>query len=129
MARISQYKALGTSLGGYKKSQSELQSKEYAKRHSDWKAQEQKALYGEIGGTVANIIGITQEMSRLNELKQYGEQAKDLSGIGQREVDYQPLGGFGEAIGLGPRKRTEYFARESGKVLSEASLQNIVNFN
>ena len=61
MARISQYKALGTSLGGYKSTLSKVQSMEYAKKHSDWKAGEQKSLYSEIGGTVSNILGIVKE--------------------------------------------------------------------
>ena len=61
MARIAQYKALGTSLGGYKSTLSKVQSMEYAKKHSDWKAEEQKSLYNEIGGTVSNILGIAKE--------------------------------------------------------------------
>ena len=56
MARKSQYKAVGTSLGGYKSTLSKVQSMEYAKKHSDWKAGEQKSLYSEIGGTVSNIL-------------------------------------------------------------------------
>ena len=61
MARISQYKALGKGLGGYKSTLSKVQSMEYAKKHSDWKAGEQKSLYSEIGGTVSNILGIVKE--------------------------------------------------------------------
>ena len=61
MARISQYKALGTKLGGYKSTLSKVQSAEYAKKHADWKAGEEKALYSQIGGSVANIIGIAKE--------------------------------------------------------------------
>ena len=61
MARISQYKALGTKLGSYKSTLSKVESAEYAKKHADWKAGEQKALYGQIGGSVANIIGIAKE--------------------------------------------------------------------
>ena len=61
MARISQYKALGTKMGGYKTTLSKVQSMEYAKKHSDWKAGEEKSLYNEIGGTVSNILGIVKE--------------------------------------------------------------------
>ena len=64
MARVSQYKALGTKLGGYKSTLSKIESKEYGKKHADWKAQEEISLYNQIGGTVANVIGIAQE-SRL----------------------------------------------------------------
>ena len=61
MARISQYKSLGTKMGGYKTTLSKVQSMEYAKKHSDWKAGEEKSLYNEIGGTVSNILGIVKE--------------------------------------------------------------------
>ena len=72
MARISQYKALGTSLGGYKSTLSKVQSMEYAKKHSDWKAGEEKSLYNEIGGTVSNILGIVKEkeLSKRQEAKE-----------------------------------------------------------
>jgi len=64
MARVGQYKALGTKLGGYKSTLSKIESKEYGKKHADWKAAEEISLYNQIGGTVANVIGIAQE-SRL----------------------------------------------------------------
>ena len=69
MARISQYKALGTGLGGYKTTLSKVQSMEYAKKHSDWKAGEQKSLYNEIGGTVSNILGIVKEQTLAKQQK------------------------------------------------------------
>ena len=67
MARIGQYKALGTKLGGYKTTLSKVQSMEYAKSHADWKAAEETSLYNQIGGTVANVIGIAQESRRAKE--------------------------------------------------------------
>ena len=67
MARIGQYKALGTKLGGYKTTLSKIQSKEYAKSHADWKAAEDISLYNQIGGTVANVIGIVQEQRLARE--------------------------------------------------------------
>ena len=69
MARISQYKALGTKLGGYKATLSKVQSQEYAKAHADWKAGEAKSLYGEIGGSVANILGIIDESKKLKAMQ------------------------------------------------------------
>ena len=68
MARVGQFKALGSALGGYKKTLADVQSKDYAKRYADVRAQEQVSLYNEIGGTVANIIGIAQEKKLLKEL-------------------------------------------------------------
>ena len=69
MARVGQFKALGSALGGYKKTLADVQSKDYAKKYADVRAQEQVSLYNEIGGTVANIIGISQEMKALKKLK------------------------------------------------------------
>ena len=103
MARISQYKALGTKMGGYKATLSKVQSMEYAKKHADWKAGEQKALYGEIGKTVSNIIGIAQERKRLKDLEplptpdrpevkldqQSPEALEDLGGVrSESEIDF-----------------------------------------
>lgn len=68
MARVGQFKALGSALGGYKKTLADVQSKDYAKRYADVQAQEAVSLYNEIGGTVANIIGIAQEKRLLKEL-------------------------------------------------------------
>ena len=68
MARVGQFKALGSALGGYKKTLADVQSKDYAKRYADVRAQEQVSLYNEIGGTVANIIGIAQEKKLSKEL-------------------------------------------------------------
>ena len=105
MARISQYKALGTKMGGYKSTLSKVQSMEYAKKHADWKAGEEKALYGEIGKTVSNIIGIAQERKRLKDLEplptpdrpevksgpgqQSPEDLEDAGGVrSQNEIDF-----------------------------------------
>ena len=125
MARVAQYKALGSKLGGYRKTLSDVGAKEYAKKHADWKASEEKGLYSQIGGSVANIIGIASEVSQLKQLKGYGEAAKQLSGIGERDVEYQPLGSFGEAIGLDPKTRKESFFHDTGQALSTRELQNI----
>ena len=128
MARVGQYKALGSKLGGYRKTLSDVGAKEYAKQHESFKGEQQRAMYSAIGGTVANIIGIAGEYSKAQELKGYGEAAKQLRGVGEREVDYQPLGGFGKAIGLDPKTRKEYFFGDTGKSLSEKQLQDIGYF-
>ena len=109
MARVGQYKALGSKLGGYRRTLSDVGAKEYAKQHESFKGEQQRAMYSAIGGTVANIIGIAGEAAKLKELKGYGESARQLSGIGERDVEYQPLGNLGEAIGLGPKTRKESF--------------------
>ena len=125
MARVGQYKALGSKLGGYRKTLSDVGAKEYAKQHESFKGEQQRAMYSAIGGTVANIIGIAGEAAKLKELKGYGESAKQLRGVGERDVEYQPLGKFGEAIGLDPKTRKESFFHDTGQTLSERELQNI----
>jgi len=125
MARVAQYKALGSALGGYKKTLSDVGAKEYAKQHESFKGEQQRAMYSAIGGTVANIIGIAGEAAKLKELKGYGESARQLRGIGERDVEYQPLGRLGEAIGLDPKTRKESFFHDTGQTLSERELQNI----
>mgnify|MGYP003632215021 CR=1 FL=1 len=77
MARISQYKALGTKMGGYKTTLSKVQSMEYAKKHSDWKAGEEKSLYNEIGGTVSNILGIVKEKELLKRQESKEQEFRD----------------------------------------------------
>ena len=67
MARVGQYKALGTKLGEYKTTLSKVESMEYGKKHADWKAAEETSLYGQIGGSVANVLGIVQESRRTRE--------------------------------------------------------------
>ena len=102
MARISQYKALGTKMGGYKTTLSKVQSMEYAKKHADWKAGEQKALYGEIGGTVANIIGIADETRKLKDLESrrksllepMAKPDRPTVGVGTQEPDEITAGDF-----------------------------------
>ena len=125
MARVGQYKALGSKLGGYRRTLSDVGAKEYAKEHAAFKGEQERGMYSTIGTTVANIIGIAGEYSKAQELKGYGEAAKQLSGVGEREVDYQPLGKFGEAIGLDPKTRKEYFFGDTGQSLSEKQLQDI----
>lgn len=119
MARVGQFKALGSALGGYKKTLANVQSKDYAKRYADVRAQEQVSLYNEIGGTVANIIGIAQETKALNKLKpldkpdmpsvgvdeSYGEMQPDaLEGVEivkGKEIDFSPdLTMDGEALSM-----------------------------
>lgn len=81
MARVGQFKALGSKLGGYKKTLAEVQSKEYAKKYADVQAQEAVSLYNEIGGTVANIIGISQEMRELKKISPLDKPDKPMVGL------------------------------------------------
>jgi len=101
MARVSQYKALGTKLGGYKTTLSKVQSMEYGKKHADWKAQEEISLYNQIGGTVANVIGIAQESRRTREqadmyAREYGidpggKFAKRVTKVGKEQNPWLKL--------------------------------------
>jgi len=105
MPQIAKYKALGGSIGAYKKTLSDIQSKEYAKDFASYKDVQRRSMYGAIGGTVANIIGIAQEVKGIKKLKGYAESAKGLSGVEERDGSY--------------------YSRISGKELSQEQLQSI----
>ena len=101
MARISQYKALGTKLGGYKATLSKVQSQEYAKAHEDWKAGEAKSLYGEIGGSVANILGIIDESKKLKAMQPLDKPERPEVKFKREEADIIGDVGTDEGAGLG----------------------------
>ena len=101
MARISQYKALGTKMGGYKSTLSKVQSLEYAKKHEDFKAQEKKSLYGEIGATVSNIIGIADETRRLKSMQPLDKPGRPEIKLEQQESEMIGDVGMDEEAGLG----------------------------
>jgi len=114
MARISQYKSLGKKLGGYKATQSKVQSLEYAKRHADWKAGEQKALYGQIGGSIANIIGIAQE-KRL---------AREQSDMMAREFGIDPGGKFAKRVTKEGKKDNPWLNQTDAEFWAEYDAEN-----
>ena len=114
MARISQYKSLGKKLGGYKATQSKVQSLEYAKRHADWKAGEQKALYGQIGGSIANIIGIAQE-KRL---------AREQSDMMAREFGIDPGGKFAKRVTKEGKKDNPWLNQTDAEFWDEYDAEN-----
>ena len=101
MARISQYKALGTKMGGYKATLSKVQSMEYAKKHADWKAGEEKSLYGEIGGSVANILGIIDESKKLKAMEPLDKPGRPEVKLEQQEAEMIGDVGMDEEAGLG----------------------------
>lgn len=90
MARVGQFKALGSALGGYKKTLANVQSKDYAKKYADVRAQEQVSLYNEIGGTVANIIGIAQEQKALKKISPLKEPGRPSVGVDKSYGEMQP---------------------------------------
>ena len=90
MARVGQFKALGSALGGYKKTLYDVQSKDYAKKYADVQAQEKVSLYNEIGGTVANIIGIAQEAKRLKKISPLKEPGRPSVGADESYGEMQP---------------------------------------
>ena len=114
MARLSQYKSLGKKLGGYKATQSKVQSLEYAKRHADWKAGEQKALYGQIGGSIANIIGIALE-KRL---------AREQSDMMAREFGIDPGGKFAKRVTKEGKKDNPWLNQTDAEFWDEYDAEN-----
>lgn len=80
MARVGQYKALGASLGGYKKTLGDVQSKEYAKAGATSKAEFEKGLYSSIGTAVANVVGIVQEQRAITKQKDFMAREYGIGG-------------------------------------------------
>ena len=80
MARVGQYKALGASLGGYKKTLGDVQSKEYAKQAVTSKAEFEKGLYSSIGTAVANVVGIVQEQRAITKQKDFMAREYGIGG-------------------------------------------------
>jgi len=122
MARVGQYKALGTKLGGYKSTLSKIESKEYGKKHADWKAQEQISLYNEIGGTVANIIGIAKEAKELKKLQPLERPDRPTVGPSQMQPDEISSEDFG-FLDANERQDLGIESDVTGTILDTESMQ------
>ena len=116
MPQIGTYKALGSSLGKYKASQYATETLEYAKAFETFKGSQERAMFSAIGDTVANVIGISEEMRKTKELDKYKDIAAGLPGIRTKTETYRPLGFLPE------KERTTYTSEYTGAPLSSADL-------
>ena len=119
MPQLGSYKALGSSLGKYKASQYATESKEYAKAFESFKGGQERSYYGAIGSTIANVIGISEELRKTKKLERFKDIATDLIGIEEQKETYRPLGFLPE------KERTTYTSAFTGKPIDDATLRAI----
>ena len=118
MPQISKYKAAGKAAGRYKSRLSDVATAEYAKEHEKWKAGRTQSMIGQVGASVANIIGIIGERKKASEFAKYKDIAAELPGVVAEEEEYKTL--------LGRTKtRTTYKSAISGREIPESVLSAI----
>jgi len=118
MPQISKYKAAGKAAGKYKSRLSDVATAEYAKEHEKWKAGRTQSMIGQVGASVANIIGIIGERKKASEFAKYKDIAAELPGVVAEEEEYKTL--------LGRTKtRTTYKSAISGREIPESVLSAI----
>lgn len=122
MPKTSKYRAAGRSLGGYKKSLYDLQSKEYEIDYGKFELDRKVKLYEGVGTAAANILGIVREGQLLKEQNKYVDRAKGMTGIEAKTTQEDTWYG-------GKRDVTKYFSVDSGAELSIADLSAIGRLN
>ena len=115
MPQISKYKAAGKAAGRYKSILSDVAATEYAKAHEKWKSERTKSMIGEVGASVANILGIYDERKKASEFARYKDIAAELPGVLTEEEEYKTA--FGKT-----KTRTVYKSAISGRVIPESML-------
>jgi len=125
MPKLSKYKAAGRTAGSYQRSIGDVNKLGLGLQHAQWKGEEQRSLYGAIGGSVANIIGIIKEKKMLGELNKLKESAGGLPGIVKESEEYQPMGKFGEILGLDKKRKDVFKSRFTGEEISDTMLYGI----
>jgi len=115
MPKLSKYRAAGQSAGRYKSILSDVASTEYAKEHEEWKVGRTKSMIGQVGASVANILGIIDERKKASEFAKYKDIAADLPGVVAEEQEYKT------ALGR-TKTKTVYKSAISGRVIPESAL-------
>ena len=118
MPQISKYRAAGKAAGRYKSRLSDVASTEYAKEHEEWELGRTKSVIGQVGASVANIIGIIGERKKASEFAKYKDIAADLPGVVAEEEEYKTALGF-------TKTRTTYKSAISGREIPESVLSAI----
>ena len=121
----SLYKAAGKSAAALITQKSAAKDVEYEKEYELGRYAKQMSLIGLTGSSIANILGIIDERKRLSRFEGYRQEAAGLPGVSAIEKEYQPLGGFGKLIGLGPRTRTDYISAHTGRALPDEMMTAI----
>ena len=118
MPKRSSYRQASKSLGGYKKSLYDLQSKEHEMDYNKYELDEKVKLYENVGTTAANVLGLIKEGQLLKQQNKYAERAKDFAGIEARTSTEKTFWG-------GDKDVTKYFNKKTGDELTMADLSGI----
>lgn len=125
MPKLSKYKAAGRTASSYQKSIGDVNKLGLGLQNAQWKGEEQRSLYGAIGATTANILGIVKEKKMLGELNKLKESASNLPGIIKESRKVQRGGKIGEILGLDMRDEDVYKSAFTGEELSDSMLRGI----
>jgi len=125
MPKLSKYKAAGRTASSYQKSIGDVNKLGLGLQHAQWKGEEQRSLYGAIGATTANILGIVKEQKMMGELNKLKESAGNLPGVVKESQEYQRGGKIGEILGMGKGSRDVYKSAFTGEELSDSTLYGI----
>ena len=125
MPKLSKYKAAGRTASSYQKSIGDVNKLGLGLQHAQWKGEEQRSLYGAIGATTANILGIVKEQKMMGELNKLKESAGNLPGVVKESQEYQRGGKIGEILGMGKGSRDVYKSRFTGEEISDTTMYGI----
>ena len=105
---LGKYKSAARASRKYSKAITDVKKAGYGRDYAITKGEEQRSLYGSIGGSIANVIGIIDERKRLSQMEKYKQAAIATPGIVSGKEEYQPLGKLGKTLGISAKERTIY---------------------
>jgi len=125
MSSAKRYKKITAASSALTKNLLNVSNAELGFKHQQYLGERERSLYGGIGASVANVLGILDERKKNKVFDEYKDIAINLPGIKSQTEEYQPLGKFGELLHFNPKTNTKYFSKETGKELSDSILYGI----
>lgn len=122
MANINAYKALGKSLGKYRKNLTDIDKASIESNLLSFQYSQDRAMTDTLTRTIAEIGGIVAEKTALNRDLNLGKKS---AGVYSSKEEYQPLGKFGKFIGLDVKQRKVFKSRKSDLTLDPKTLSQI----
>ncbi len=125
MPQLAKYKTAGRIARSLQKSIGDTNKLQLGLEYRQWEGEEERNLYGNIGATAANIVGIVKEKKMLTELNKLKESAGNLPGVVKESQSYQRGGKIGELFGLGKGSRDVYKSAFTGEEISDTTMYGI----
>jgi len=122
MANVNAYKALGTSLGKYRKNLTDIDKSSIKSDLLSFEYSQDRAMTDTLARTIAEVSGIVAEKIALNRDLDLGKKS---AGVYSSKEEYQPLGKFGKFIGLDAKERKVFKSREGDLTLDPKTLAQI----